>query len=84
MLDPIRQVEAICARHGIPPGAAALQFSLRDERITATICGVSKPERVAQTLEWAQWPISETIWDELMDVPFSSEDPEATREYRPG
>jgi D-threo-aldose 1-dehydrogenase len=83
-LDPIRQVEAICARHGIPPGAAALQFSLRDERITATICGVSKPERVAQTLEWAQWPISEAIWDELMDVPFSSEDPEATREYKPG
>jgi D-threo-aldose 1-dehydrogenase len=84
VLDPIRQVEAICARHGIPPGAAALQFSLRDERITATICGVSRPERVAQTLEWAQWPIPDAVWDELMAVPFSTEDPEATREYRPG
>jgi D-threo-aldose 1-dehydrogenase len=84
VLDPIRQVEAICARHGIPPGAAALQFSLRDERITATICGVSKPERVAQTLEWAQWPIPDAVWDELMSVPFSREDPEATREYKPG
>jgi D-threo-aldose 1-dehydrogenase len=84
VLDPIRQVEAICARHGIPPGAAALQFSLRDERITATICGVSKPERVARTLEWAQWPIPDAVWDELMSVPFSREDPEATREYKPG
>jgi D-threo-aldose 1-dehydrogenase len=49
-----------------------------------SICGVSKPERVAQTLEWAQWPIPDVVWDELMSVPFSTEDPEATREYRPG
>ena len=48
------QIEAICARHGIPAGAAALQFSMRDPRITATVCGVTKPERVPQTLEWAQ------------------------------
>ena len=42
VLDLIRRIEAICAR-GVPPGAAALQFSLRDERITSTICGVSRP-----------------------------------------
>lgn len=41
VLDPIRRIEAICARHGVPPGAAALQFSMRDARITSTICGVS-------------------------------------------
>ena len=52
MLDPVRRIEAICARHGVPPGAAALQFSMRDARITSTICGVSKPERVHETLEW--------------------------------
>ena len=48
MLDPIRRIEAICARHNVPPGAAALQFSMRDPRIASTICGVSKPERVAR------------------------------------
>jgi D-threo-aldose 1-dehydrogenase len=84
VLDPIRRIEAICARHGVPPGAAALQFSLRDERVTSTICGVSKPERVAQTLEWARFPIPEAVWEELQAVPFSTDDPEATREYRPG
>ena len=82
-LDPIRRIEDICARHGVPPGAAALQFSLRDERITSTICGVSKPERVRQTLEWAAWPIPEEAWDELMALPFATDDPEATRDYRP-
>src|SRR3954470_9276871 len=57
MLDPVRRVEATCAKHGVPPGAAALQFSLRDPRITSTICGVSKPERVRETLQWAEWKI---------------------------
>jgi D-threo-aldose 1-dehydrogenase len=84
ILDPIRRIEEICARNQIPPGAAALQFSIRDERVTSTICGVSKPERVRQTLEWAAWPIPAHVWDELMALPFSTDDPEATRQYRPG
>ena len=83
-LDPIRRIEAICARHGVPPGAAALQFSMRDPRIASTVCGVSKPERVNQTLDWARFPIPDAVWEELMAAPFSSEDPEATRQYRPG
>jgi D-threo-aldose 1-dehydrogenase len=84
VLDPIRRIEAICAKHNIPPGAAALQFSMRDDRITSTICGVSRPERVAQTLEWAAWPIPDGAWDELMSLPFDTEDPEASREYKLG
>jgi len=84
MLEPVRRVEAICARHGVPPGAAALQFSLRDRRVAATICGVTKPERVRQTLEWAAFPIPQAAWDELLALPFATDDPEATRDYKPG
>jgi D-threo-aldose 1-dehydrogenase len=84
MLDPIRRIEAVCARHGVPTGAAALQFSLRDPRVTATICGVTRPERVRQTLEWANRPIGEDVWAELAALPYSTDDPEATRDYTPG
>ena len=84
MLEPVRRVEAVCAKHGIPPGAAALQFSMRDERVTSRICGVSKPERIQQTFDWAKWPIPEQAWDELLALPFARNDPEATREYKPG
>ena len=84
MLAPIAKVEAVCARHGVPPGAAALQFSLRDPRIASTICGVTRPERVAETLAWAKWPISDEAWKELLALPFSADDPEATRDYKPG
>ena len=84
MLSPVRRVEAICAKHKIPPGAAALQFSMRDARITSTICGISKPERVAQTMEWANWPIPGEAWEELMSLPSSAADPETSREYTLG
>jgi D-threo-aldose 1-dehydrogenase len=84
LLDPIRRIEAICAKHGAPPGAVALQFSMRDPRITSTICGVSKPERVLETLEWARFPVPDIVWKELEGVGYSLDDPEASRTYRPG
>lgn len=83
-LAPVRRIEAVCARHGIPPGAAALQFSLRDPRIASTVCGISKPERIKQTLDWAAWPIPDAAWAELMALPCEMGDPEATRVYKPG
>jgi D-threo-aldose 1-dehydrogenase len=84
MLEPIARIEQICAKHEIPPGAAALQFSLRDERIASTICGISRPERIKQTLDWAHYPIPPAAWDELMALTFTRDDPEASRVYRPG
>jgi D-threo-aldose 1-dehydrogenase len=83
-LEPVRRIEAVCARHGIAPGAAALQFSMHDPRITSTIVGVSRPERVAETLAWASAEIPESAWDEIAALGYSSEDPEANRDYRPG
>ena len=84
VLSPVKRVEAACARHGVPPGAAALQFSMRDSRIASTICGVSKPERVKETLAWAEYPIPAALWDELKTLPFAMDDPEATRKYSAG
>ncbi len=83
-LNPIRRIEAICARYGVPPGAAALQFSIRDPRIAATICGVGEVAHVQKTYEWASFPIPEAMWEELMALPVSMDDPEATRDYKPG
>jgi D-threo-aldose 1-dehydrogenase len=83
MLAPVARVEQVCASHGVPLGAAALQFSMRDPRIASTICGVSRPERVAETIGWANWPIGEEVWKELLALPFATDDPEATREYKP-
>jgi D-threo-aldose 1-dehydrogenase len=68
----------------VPPGAVALQFSMRDRRIASTVCGVSKPERVKETLDWASWPIPDALWEELAALTYATDDPEATRDYKPG
>ncbi len=81
-MKPVRDIEVICRRYGVPVGAAALQFSMRDPRVTSTICGVSGPERVDETLRWADWEIPDQAWDELLALPCSFDDPEANREFK--
>ena len=83
MLEPVHRIEEICARHDVPPGALALQFSMRDPRVASTICGISKAERIQQTIDWASCPIADAVWEEIASVPFSVDDPEATRAYEP-
>lgn len=73
-LERARQLEDICGRHEVPLAAAALQFSLRDPRITGTIVGMTRPERISQTLDFATMTIPDACWDELMAVPFDSDD----------
>ncbi len=59
------QMEDACGRFGLPLAAAALQFSLRDARIVSTIVGMTRPERLAETLTLAQQLIPDELWVEL-------------------
>ena len=83
-LEPVRRIEQICAEHSIAPGAAAIQFSLQDPRIASTVVGVSKPERVVQTLDWAGAAIPDEAWLALKALDYSAQDPEANRVYLAG
>jgi D-threo-aldose 1-dehydrogenase len=67
-LEAVGRIEAICAAAAIPLSAAALQFSLRDSRVTSTVVGVSRPERIAETERLAAWPIPEEVWSQLLSV----------------
>ena len=68
VLERVRRMEALCAEHGVPLAAAALQFSLRDPRVTSTIVGMSEPKRVAQTVELAEFEIPDALWDALLPI----------------
>ena len=83
-LEPVRRIEALAAEHGIASGAAALQFSTRDPRITSTIVGVSRPERVREMLEWNDTSLPPELSEALASLPYSTDDPEAHRNYQPG
>lgn len=80
----VHQIEEICEGYNIPTGAAALQYSMRDPRITSTVVGISKPERIQQNLDFASVKIPAEIWPILENLSNWKDDPEATREYRPG
>ena len=61
-------LEGLCQRYEVPLAAVALQFSLRDLRISSTVVGVSKPERLEQTLHLAQLPVPEALWSDLAQL----------------
>jgi D-threo-aldose 1-dehydrogenase len=66
-------MRAAADRAGVPLAAAALQFSLRAPFIDSTVVGVSSPDRVKQTLDFASVPIPDALWAELSAlVPASS------------
>jgi D-threo-aldose 1-dehydrogenase len=68
LLERIEAMRAACDRHDVPLAAAALQFSLREPRIAATIVGMSRPERVDQTVALATLSIPDAVWDELAEL----------------
>ena len=81
-LDRLRRIAAVCDRHTVPLAAAALQFSTRDPRVTSTIVGMSRPERLQQTLDLLRHPIPDALWPEIDAIGFDADDPESTRFQR--
>jgi D-threo-aldose 1-dehydrogenase len=79
LVERARRLAAICQEYDVPLAAAALQFSLRDPRITSTVVGMTRPERIAQTLELARHPLPDAIWARLDEVGFDTDDPEMYR-----
>ncbi|PZE20197.1 aldo/keto reductase [Paenibacillus xerothermodurans] len=79
LLERARSFAKVCQDYDVPLAAAALQFSMRDPRVTSTVVGMTKPERVAQTLELASYPIPSELWPALDAIGFDMDDPEANR-----
>jgi len=65
VMRAVRSMEVACGRYGVPLAAAALQFSLKDERIASTIVGVSSPARLDETAVLADATIPAELWNEL-------------------
>ena len=79
LVERARSFAKVCQEFDVPLAAAALQFSMRDPRVTSTVVGMSKPERVAQTLELANVQIPDELWPALDAIGFDTNDPEENR-----
>lgn len=65
LLRRAQRMQDACQRYGVPLRVAALQFSLRETRITSTIVGMTRPERLTETLESASCSIPAELWNDL-------------------
>src|SRR5215208_4660320 len=65
MVEQVRAMQEACREFDVPLAAAALQFSMRDPRIVSTIVGMTRPERVEQTLNLATHPIPAELWERI-------------------
>jgi D-threo-aldose 1-dehydrogenase len=60
-----RELGAVCARHGVPLPAAALQFPLAHPAVAAIIPGPRSVAEFAENLDLLRRPIPPALWDEL-------------------
>lgn len=65
IIEKVGRIEAICARHGVPLGAAALQFPLAHPQVVSVIPGANAPAQVEENIANMCHPIPRDLWAEL-------------------
>ncbi|MBS0561832.1 MAG: aldo/keto reductase [Proteobacteria bacterium] len=60
-----REIGAVCARHGVPLPAAALQFPLAHQAVAAVIPGPRSVAEFEENLAHLRRPIPAALWDDL-------------------
>ncbi|PVM90528.1 pyridoxal 4-dehydrogenase [Caulobacter radicis] len=61
----IDRLRAVCAAHGVPLAAAALQFPLAHPAVASVIPGMASPAQVADAIAWMETPLSAALWNDL-------------------
>ena len=65
MVEKTRRIAAVCARHAVPLGAAALQFPLAHPSVAAVIPGPHSPEEARKSVDWMRAEIPPAFWSDL-------------------
>ena len=63
----VQALEGICAAHGVPLAAAALQFPLAHPAVAAVIPGFSNVDEVRSGLDFYHFPIPAALWTDLRE-----------------
>ena len=65
VIAKVQAIQAVCDRHRVPLGAAALQFPLGHPAVRMVIPGPNSIEQVRSNLAWMREPIPGALWAEL-------------------
>ena len=65
ILERVRRIEAVCARHQVPLASAALQFPLGHPRVASVIPGARSSKEIEQNVATLAAEIPADLWAEL-------------------
>lgn len=65
VLEKVSTIERICAAHGVPLKAAALQFPLHHPCVASVIPGISKAGELDENLRMLRTSIPDALWRDL-------------------
>jgi len=68
ILERVTAIEAVCARHGAPLKAAALQFPLHHPCVASVIPGTHSAAQIDENLRMLHTPIPADLWRDLKAV----------------
>jgi D-threo-aldose 1-dehydrogenase len=65
IMEKVKKIETVCARHKVPLPAAALQFLLAHPAVASHVPGTRNVAQMNQNLELVAHPIPAAFWQEL-------------------
>ena len=65
VLERASELRAVCARHGVPLAAAAIQFPSRHPAVTAVLAGCRSPAEVEEDVRLFELDLPDDLWQEL-------------------
>lgn len=74
IMERVGKIERVCADHGVPLPAAALQFVVAHPAIPSFIAGTRTVEQLERNLDWFSHPIPAEFWTDLKDRKLLRED----------
>jgi D-threo-aldose 1-dehydrogenase len=74
IMDRVRRIEAVCARHGVRLPSAALRFPLGHPNVATLIPGARSPEEIEQNRAIFEADVPADLWAELKREGFLRED----------
>jgi len=80
IVERVGRLRRVCAAHGVPLAAAALQFPLAHPAVLSVIPGIATPDQVTDATCWLNIVIPDALWSDLRGEGLIRADAPATRE----
>ena len=65
LIERAQQLRAVCARHGVPLKAAAIQFPAAHPAVAAVLTGARRDTELSENITLFDLPIPAELWDDL-------------------